>query len=330
MREGELLRHIYNRSAALAAFPRVLVGPGDDCAVVATPGGGRLLLKVDQAVAGRHFRPPPATPIDLIARKAVARAVSDIAAMGGTPLCALAAATLPPDAPWADELFDATARWAAHWCCPLVGGDICTVGATARESSSAAVVGTAAPQSGRAVAPSPLPMAQCPLLLLSITALGAPHPSRGPVLRSTARPGDHVYVTGQLGATLDPATGLGHHLTFDPRLAEARALADALGPRLHAMMDISDGLGIDAARLAAASGVRIELDAEAFPLRAGADWRAAAGDGEDYELLFTTDAADLPIPGWRVGTVVPGSGCIIRTPDGTLADAAAFGWEHGR
>jgi thiamine-monophosphate kinase len=96
------------------------------------------------------------------------------------------------------------------------------------------------------------------------------------------------------------------------------------------MMDISDGLGIDASRLAAASRVRIELDAAAFPLRPSADWRCAAADGEDHELLFTTDATDLPIPAHRVGTVRKGDGCVIRTPEGTLLDASNFGWEHGR
>ncbi|MCC6660326.1 MAG: thiamine-monophosphate kinase [Phycisphaerales bacterium] len=306
MREGELLRHIYARSAGLAGIPQVAVGPGDDCAVVRA-GGGDVLLKVDQVVAGRHFRPPPGTPIDLIARKAVGRAVSDIAAMAGTPVCSLAGAVLPPGAAWADELFDAMSVWAGRWGCPLVGGDICI-----------------------SEEPSPSPHGPGGLPVLGVTIMGTPHPARGPVLRSGARPGDGVYVTGLLGATLDPRTGLGHHLAFEPRLAEAMALADGLGAGLHAMMDISDGLGLDASRLAAASGVRIELDAGAFPLREGADWRGAAGDGEDYELLFTTDAGEIPIPAWRVGVVARGSGCTIRGPGGEVADAGAFGWEHGR
>src|SRR5262245_9051931 len=120
MRETALLSHIFRRSAGLcAAYPHVLVGPGDDCAVLAPPGGGQLLLKVDQLVEGRHFAPPPRTPIDLIARKSIARALSDIAAMGGTPSAALAAATLPAGCGYADELFDRMAHWARHWGCPL-------------------------------------------------------------------------------------------------------------------------------------------------------------------------------------------------------------------
>jgi thiamine-monophosphate kinase len=311
VREQELLRHIYGRSTGLTgAFPHVRVGPGDDCAVIHVPTGGGgssgdLLLKVDQLVAGRHFRPYPATPIDLIARKAIARPVSDIAAMGGAPLAALAAATLPPGCAWANELFDRMAHWAGRWGCPLVGGDI-------------GVAGQGAP------------------LVLSVTVVGTPHPVRGPVLRSGAKPGDAIHVTGPLGGSLDRATGLGRHLTFEPRLAEAGALCDALGERLHAMMDLSDGLGLDAARLAEASRVRLEIDAAAIPRAPGVeDWRSAAGDGEDYELLFATPDATA-VPGLsagpsagsvRIGRVTAGSGCVI-IDNGRAHDARAFGWEH--
>ena len=301
MRETDLLSHIYRRSADLsAAYPRILVGPGDDCAVITSPwgGGDRLLLKVDQLVEGRHFVPAPATPLDLIARKAIARAVSDIAAMAGAPTAALAAATLPAGCTYANELFDHLARWARHWSCPLVGGDIAA---------------WSTPGAG---------------LVLSLTVVGTPHPRRGPVLRSTARPGDHVYVTGPLGGSLDAATGLGRHLTFEPRLHEAARLGDTLGDHLHAMMDISDGLGIDAGRLADASGVRIELDAASIPLNPGIrDWRRAAGDGEDYELLFTTDQS--PPLGIRIGRVAEGNGCVVIEGNQTI-DVTALGFDHGR
>lgn len=293
MREDELLAHIYARSAALAKeHPHIQVGPGDDCAVISAPSP--LLLKVDQLVSGVHFRPD--TPPDLIARKAIARAVSDIAAMGGSPSCALAGAALPASFPEPDLLFDRMAHWARHWGCPLVGGDI----------------------------------ASAPVLALSVTIVGTPHPQRGPVLRSGAMPGDTLYVTGPLGASLDPATGRGPHLEFEPRLAEARALCDALGPRLRAMMDISDGLGVDAARLAAASRVRIEIDAARVPLRpAAADWLSAAADGEDYELLFTApEVPGAPVPVHPIGRVLSGQGCVFLTPEGPV-DASRFGWVHG-
>ncbi|MEK6701800.1 MAG: thiamine-phosphate kinase [Planctomycetota bacterium] len=310
MRENELLRHIFERSKGLStAFPRVVVGPGDDCAVVNATG--QLLLKVDQLIEGRHFTPE--TPIDLIARKAIARAVSDIAAMAGRPVASLAAAMIPAGYPHADALFDAAARWARHWGCPLVGGDIARV-ARAQEG-------------GR--------------LGLSITVLGEAHRTRGPVLRSGARVGDLVFVTGEIGGSFDAGSGGGRHLTFEPRLAEAAWLAENLGERLHAMMDVSDGLGMDAGRLAAASGVRIDIDGGAIPLSpavegVGGNWLQAIRDGEDYELLFTSDpGASVPeeIPGTaarvtRIGVATPGSGCFVKGVDGRVIDASAMGFEH--
>lgn len=300
MRESELLGHIYARSADLQArFPQVLVGPGHDCGAITTPGS--VLLKTDQLVSGRHYR--DGTPIDLIARKAVARAVSDVAAAGGSPLAALAAATFPQGYPHANDLFDALSRWAAHFGCPLVGGDI---------------------------ASWPNPGA-----VLTVSIVGAPHAARGPVLRSGARPGDHIYVTGALGGSFDATTGLGRHLTFEPRLPEAHWLCDTLGGDLHAMMDLSDGLGRDAGRLAAASGVRIRIDAKLIPCSAGVtSWSRAASDGEDYELLF---AAPPGIPGscpltgtpiTQIGEILPGSGCVIDD-GGREIDASQLGWEHG-
>jgi thiamine-monophosphate kinase len=302
VRESELLKHIYGRSADLRGeFPRVVVGPGDDCAVV--DAAGPLLLKVDQLVEGRHFRAD--MPLDRIAHKAVARAVSDIAAMGGRPLAALAGATLPHDYPHADALFDAMAGAARRLHAPLVGGDITALG------------------DGQ---PGPL--------ALSISVIGTPHAARGPVLRSTAQIGDGVYVTGEVGGSFDAATGLGHHCTFEPRVEAAAALCDLLGPRLHAMIDVSDGVGIDAGRIAAASGRRLVLDASTFPLRVGVpglDWRRACGDGEDYELLFTA-AGEVPamIAGVRVtriGVVEAGAGCVARV-EGREVDIGSRGWDH--
>lgn len=317
MRESELLSHIYGRSADLAAaFPYILAGPGHDCAVVALPRGDAVLLKVDQVVEGAHFRGPAggATPINLIARKSIARAVSDIAAAGGAPIAALAAATLPPGCGYADELFDAMSRWARHWGCPLVGGDIASWkrhGGTDGRSGEAGLV-------------------------LGVTVIGLPHPVRGPVLRFGARPGDGLYITGALGGSLDGASGLGRHLTFEPRLAEARWLCEAYGPGLRAMMDVSDGLGRDAGRMARSSGVRIEIEAASIPRGPGVtDWRRAAGDGEDHELLFVLAAGAVappvcPATGTaitRVGRVLPGTGCFIRD-EGSLTEAAELGWEH--
>lgn len=300
MRESELLSHIYARSKGLPA--PIVVGPGDDAALLEFPAAGgpaSVLVTVDQLVEGRHYDPSRAS-VDAVARKAVARSVSDIAAMGGRPTCALATAALRDGYADADRLFDAMARWAAHWGCPLAGGDIASV---------------AGPT------------------VLTVTVLGAPHPTRGCVLRSGARAGDALYVTGRLGGSL----ASGRHLSFEPRLREGAWLCDRLGERLHAMIDVSDGLGRDAARLAEASGVRIELDASRLPLYPDAGgWRRAIAEGEDYELLFAAPLEDaLSAAGeagallTRVGTVAAGSGCFVRTPEGGLEDAAALGWDHG-
>ena len=301
VRESELLTHIYARSAELSRrFPFIVAGPGHDCAAIRV-GDRSVLLKVDQLVEGRHF--VPGTPIDLIARKAMARPLSDIAASAGTPLCALAGAMLPEGYAHADELFDALSRWALHWNCPLVGGDI---------ASGAAGGG----------------------LSLSISVVGMPHLTRGPVLRSGAQVGDGVYVTGALGGSL-AADGGGKHLTFEPRFREARFLADTLGPRLHAMMDISDGLGVDAGRLARTSSVAIEIDEPALPMTVGiSDWRRAVGDGEDYELLFAA-AGDVPnvcreseVSITRVGRINSGGSSVaLVLRSGTTVDISRSGWD---
>ena len=289
-----------------ASFGLVEVGPGDDCAVVrvapspGATGGGRLLLTVDQLVEGRHF--DPATHVDLIARKAIARSISDIAAMAGTPAWALAAGVIPDGYPHADALFDSMHRWARHWGAPLVGGDI-------------------------ASAPKGSP------LVLSVTVGGLPHSSRGPVTRSGARPGDEVWVTGRFGGSLASA----RHLKFEPRLREAAWLADTLGNNLHAMIDVSDGLGRDAGRIAAASSVRIEIESTRVPRHADvADAMRALADGEDYELCFTAAAGRLGslrapddlAPVSMIGRVVSGAGCVTVDGAGGTQDVAELGWDH--
>lgn len=318
MRESELLSHIQERSRGLVApGATVVVGPGDDCAVIETGVHGdianQLLLKVDQVVEGRHFTSD--TPIDLIARKAVARAISDIAAMGGSPMVSLCGAILPVGFEHANELFDATARWASHFGAPLVGGDISILG---RDGVGAE---------------------QCGSLSLCVTIVGRVHARRGPVLRSAARVGECVYVTGKLGNSF----ASGRHLTFEPRVREGQWLCDALGERLHSMMDISDGLGRDAGRLARASGVSIEIDASMISRHADCTtWQQAASEGEDYELLFTA-SGDVPkvcpatgTPITRIGRVAAvaenGSqeqGAVIQ--DGThVLKADDLGWDHGK
>lgn len=307
MRESALHAHIRDLAAGMSrAFPRVLLGPGDDCAMVA--GSERVLLTVDQLVEGRHFTPE--TPVDLIARKAVARSISDLAAMACRPVCGLATGMLPPGYAHARELTDRLHHWANHWGCPLVGGDIAT-------------------------GPSGAPLS------LTVTAMGDLRAGEEPITRSGARVGDGMYVTGRLGNSL----GSGRHLTFEPRVVEGLWLREMLGGDLHAMIDLSDGLGRDAGRIAEASGVcggvGVELEAAWLPLHEDVDdWRRGLSDGEDYELCF---ACSRKIPAGtrtpegtvitRVGRVVAaGAGgvtsCIVRSPDGTVVDASDMGWDH--
>ncbi len=292
---------------------QVVVGPGDDCAVVRTGSGDQVLLTVDQLVEGRHFA--SGTPVDRIARKIMARSVSDIAAMGGTPNWALATGALPAEYEKADALFDSMARWANHWGCPLVGGDI----AIFEPAGNVVVDGEPAAQGA---------------MVLTVTVGGSPHVRRGPVLRSGARAGDALWVTGRLGGSL----ASGRHLTFEPRVREGTWLCDRLGEHLHAMIDLSDGLGIDAGRVAAASGTRVEIDAYRLPMHEGVNDRLAAmGDGEDYELCFTTTGT-IELPGTceetgtlltRIGCVKAGGGCVAVDEKGTAIDVSRLGWDHG-
>ncbi|HLO41915.1 MAG TPA: thiamine-phosphate kinase [Phycisphaerales bacterium] len=316
MIESALLAHIYARSKGLERFPQVLVGPGDDCAVLAVSGGGSILLTVDHLVEGRHVPPlsptPTRTELDAAARKAIARSVSDIAAMGGTPIASLATACMPPGFPQAaaDQLFDRMHFWAQHFNAPLIGGDIA--------QSPALADGTRGH------------------FILTSTLIGSPHTARGPVLRSTARPGDLVCITGRLGNSLHS----GRHASFSPRVAEAAWLCAHASP--SAMIDLSDGLGRDAARVAHASNVTITIDAARLPVHDDLPdspdrWRRAAGDGEDYELLVTLPddsvlarwAVERNIPLTVVGRVEQGPAtCRIIAPDGAVHDAGTLGWDH--
>lgn len=305
MQESSLLRRIYQSSASL--HRRVLIGPGDDMALVQLRRG-RLLAAVDQVVDGLHVR-LQTTPIEMVGRKAMSRSLSDIAAMAAWPVASLATAVLPPgmgEGP-AMKLFDAMAEAAAEFDCPLCGGDI-------------------------AIHRDPAAPLVCTTTVLAETV----HESSGRVVtRSGAQVGDVVYVTGRLGGSLEPS-GLGRHLTFTPRIKEAVELLQKLGDRLHAMIDISDGLGRDASHIAERSGVRIRLNAHSIPANRGCDWRRALSDGEDYELCFTAtgevpvEIAGMPIT--AVGEVLAREpqqkdAVEVRCGDEILA-GAELGWQH--
>jgi thiamine-monophosphate kinase len=294
--------------AALERLRRLLPGPpagdtwiGDDAAVV-PPTAGRTLLTADAVVAGVHFD-LGLVGLDDVGWKAVASAVSDVAAMGGTPLYALVTVAGPPGADL-DLLYAGVAAAATHHACPVVGGDL----STASE------------------------------LTVSVTVVG--DSGEGPpVLRSGARAGDVVFVTGPLGASAaglrrlqagtDPGDGLARaHRRPLARVAEGKA-ARAAGAT--AMIDLSDGLAVDLRRLADASDVGLVLDT--VPAAEGASPDEALGGGEDYELAFTA-----PDPG-RVEAAFAASGlrpplavgrCTARPDERVLAGRPLprAGWEH--
>ena len=307
MREGDLHALI---AAANARLPLgVMVPPGDDMAQVAVEGGS-VLVACDQVIEGRHF--VPETPLELVARKAIARNVSDVAAMAGRPLACLCAATLPSDMPESAvrALTAALQRHAEDFGCPLIGGDTSWHGEPGHP------------------------------LQLSITILAVPHASGRVVRRDQARDGDKVVVSGALGGSFG-IDGLGRHLRFDPRVRLARELVDQFGDRLGAMIDVSDGLGRDLDRIARASGAAIMIEGDRIPVQEGCSLDQALRDGEDHELAFTLrpDAvSELPVALAGVPLTVIGRvhAACERHPIGAsvfLAGAwhamGSMGWEHG-
>jgi len=311
--ENELLRRVRDASRDLTVrWPqRIALGPGDDMAAIHMPpraDHSLLLTAIDQVIVGRHVSRD--TPWRLVGRKAVARNISDIAAMAARPLVCVASVAMPrgTETARALELFDGLRSMAEAYGCPLVGGD------------TGSHAGVDDP------------------LVVSVAVIADTPPGRGPIRRAGARVGDGLFVTGELGGSWRPDGG-GRHLSFKPRLSEATELVERLGVDLHAMIDLSDGLGRDAARLAEASGVRARIDASSLPCAEGCDWRRAVGDGEDYELLFAAPEGRVPqrlgdTPVTRIGSVIvasaPGEAPLAEiVVDGVAHDIGAFGWEHG-
>jgi thiamine-monophosphate kinase len=250
------------------AAGRVLVGPGDDTAVLRWPGGADCLVTTDMLLEGSCFRladthpdQPGAGTARQIGRKAMAVNLSDIAAMAGVPVAAVVSVGLPRRGgrALAEELYQGLREMADAFDTAIVGGDTNSWDGP---------------------------------LVINVTLLGEATP-RGPVRRKGARPGDWLLVTGPLGGSLR-----GKHLDFTPRIREALALHAAV--TLHAMIDISDGLAADVAHLCTESGCGAVLQSDAIPIagaaRAMNDGRTplehALADGEDFELAFAVSPAD--------------------------------------
>lgn len=246
-------RLIAELTRGLPSSDSVRVGAGDDCAVIGKPRDAVwTLLKTDAVVEGIHFL--PGEDMRRVGWKALCRTISDIAAMGGVPEHALVTIALPSEMELGriKQFYAGLRKACRRFGTGIVGGE------TSR---------------------SPGPF------FCSIALTGTVERKRC-VLRSGGKPGDSIYVTGRLGGSFEA----GRHLDFVPRLDEARWLTSEF--RLHAMMDLSDGLASDLPRLARASGCGFELHDDRIPRSASCTLAQALSDGEDFELLFTIHSRD--------------------------------------
>jgi thiamine-monophosphate kinase len=308
MNEFELIRRL---TRSLPGNQSVVVGAGDDCAVLDAGMGHRLLLfKTDAVVEGVHFT--PGTPPEKVGHKALGRCLSDVAAMAGTPTAALVTLGLP-----------------RHFEVGYVEGLYAGMKALARRHEVAIVGGETTSNPER--------------MFVSVALVGWVARGQG-VLRSGAEAGDAIFVTGELGGSL-----AGKHLEFEPRLVEARWLAEQFP--IHAMLDLSDGLAGDLRHILEASRVGAELLSASIPISATArraakahssakpPLLAALTDGEDFELLFTAagrhavpllDAWRARFPSLRltcIGKITEKTGLAIRDQQGARP-LTAHGYVH--
>jgi thiamine-monophosphate kinase len=308
MNEFELIARL---TPTLPTNESVVIGAGDDCAVVECGDPARqLLFKTDAVVEGIHFT--AATPPEQIGHKALARCLSDIAAMAGTPTAALITIGLPrqfkPE--FVTKVYAGLNTLAQRHGVAIAGGETTT---------------------------------NPDRTLISVALVG--FVPRGRLLvRSGAKVGDAIFVTGELGGSI-----AGRHLEFEPRLAEARWLAEHFP--IHALIDVSDGLAGDLRHVLNASKVGAELLKSAIPVSRAARLIAKRGDaakpalvaaltdGEDFELLFTV-ASKVAVPlldAWKkqfpelklscIGKLIAGEGIRLRDQTG-VHPFSAHGYVH--
>lgn len=310
-------------------FPGAL-GLKDDVALLDVPAGRRLVVTVDAMVAGVHFLPDD--PPDAIARKLMRVNLSDLAAKGAEPYACLMALSLPQDVTeaWLAQFAHGLAADAKAFAMPLIGGDTTAT-------------------------PGPL--------TLSLTAFGlvgdGTGQEPGPMLRSGARVGDRIYVSGTIGdGYLGLRTVRGEHRDLTgplqaylidryrlptPRLALGRGLAAVA----HAAMDVSDGVLADLGHICDASGVGAAIQAAMLPLSEAARIVLARqpallaqllSGGDDYELLFTADAEEADriaaiaaaagVPVTQIGAIVPGGRVSVRDGLGVEMALESAGYRH--
>jgi thiamine-monophosphate kinase len=300
-----------------SAPARVLQSIGDDCALLSTAPGTQTLVTTDFSLEGVHFR-RQWHPADSVGHRCLTRGLSDIAAMGGEPFAAFLSLALPADLPqrWADQFFEGLLDTARQAGVTLAGGDIA--------------------QSLQGI-------------LADITVVGTV-PEGHAILRSTAQPGDRIYVSGELGAPYAlleqmyeaperryRASSYPAHFYPQAQLALARYLAERGVP--SAMIDISDGLSIDLARLCRASRVGAVLQENAIPIatlnRHEVELRHALHGGDEYQLLFTVPPGHR-VPSQHKGTTLSLIGYItedeneitIEHENGYTTELAAEGWQY--
>jgi thiamine-monophosphate kinase len=320
--ELALLTEIRQRAGAFET-PQIIRGIGDDCALLRLKANEEFAVTTDFSIEGRHFRLEWHTP-ESVGHRTLARGLSDLAAMGAKPVAAFLSLALPKvltsatkknDKSWLDRFYDGLLALAAEEETPLAGGDL----------------------------------SESPIVVADIVLTGSV-PRGKALLRSGARAGDRIFVTGALGGALlglrvleenegreltesERNNALHRHFYPQPRLAQGLALRRLAS----AAMDLSDGLSTDLARLCAESKVRAEIDAEHLPLAPGVTLDEALHGGDDYELLFTAPTKakiTAEIAGVRVteiGRMLPlraGRAAITLVDKKKRTPLEAKGWEH--
>ena len=298
----------------------LITGIGDDCAVLRITPGRELLVTTDFSLEGIHFR-RDWHPAESVGHRCLARGLSDIAAMGGDPVAAFLSLALPRDVPqaWVRSFIRGWMTLAKKYDVPLAGGD------TAQSPNK---------------------------VLADIIVIGSA-PKGKAVLRSTARAGDRIFVSGELGGSAAAVAELmakptkklnprdyPRHLYPEPRLELGRILREK--NLVSAMIDLSDGLSTDLAHICEESGVGAKIASALIPrARVGKPAREVAHDlalhgGEDYELLFTVPQGKR-VPARIAGVTLTEIGAITRSQKILLQDEngvtrrlPAKGWEHFR
>ncbi|HEY7405975.1 MAG TPA: thiamine-phosphate kinase [Candidatus Angelobacter sp.] len=312
LKERQLIERI-RKLAASSSVGAVAQGIGDDCAILQPPPGSRLLVTTDLCIENVHFR-RKWHPAPSVGHRCLTRGLSDIAAMGGAPVACFLSLGLPPKLPqtWVDRFLQGFHNLARRFHIQLAGGDI----STATE------------------------------IVADIVVIGHVRDG-GAVLRSGARPGDRIYVTGSLGSS----AAVLRQLVSGKRIKPTRSSAHFYPqPRIQvgrwllrhglatAMIDLSDGLSVDMAHICEESRVSAFINSGKIPIARGATLDLALHGGEDYELLFTArKRAKIPariagLPVTELGTIASSrnysSAIQILSENGTIRPLPHGGWQH--